>query len=119
MGHTLVRADDASVESFRGRFFKIRKALGTTAVGINEIRFPAGAEGIDHDEVETGHEEIYIVTEGAGHFVVDGERIDVRAGDYLRVAPQARRIAHAGDDGMRLTVVAARPQPAYDGRAVL
>ena len=39
-------------------FFKIRRALGTTAFGINEFRMPAGFEGPEHDEVETGHEEV-------------------------------------------------------------
>ena len=41
MGYTLINRDDPSIESFRGAFFKIRRALGTTAIGINEVRFPA------------------------------------------------------------------------------
>ena len=53
---------------FRGVFFKIRRALDTTAFGINELRMPAGFEGPEHDEVETGHEEVYIVLEGGGTF---------------------------------------------------
>ena len=73
MGYTLINRDDPSIESFRGAFFKIRRALGTTAFGINEIRFPPGIEGPEHDELETGHEEVYIVLEGCGTFTVDGE----------------------------------------------
>ena len=57
MGYTLSNRADPSVESFRDRPFKIRRALGTTAFGINELRMPAGFEGPEHDEVETGHEE--------------------------------------------------------------
>jgi len=30
------------------------------------VRLPADPEGIEHDEVETGHEEVYIVLEGGG-----------------------------------------------------
>jgi quercetin dioxygenase-like cupin family protein len=119
MGYTLVNHDDPSVESFRGMFFKIRRALGTTAFGINEIRLPAGSEGIEHDETETGHEEVYIVTDGGGTFTIDGEAVEVAAGDYLRIDAEARRIVVAGDDGIRFVVVAAQPQPTYDGRAVL
>lgn len=119
MGYTLVNRDDPSIESFRGVFFKIRRALGTTSFGINEIRLPAGAEGIEHDEAETGHEEVYIMLEGGGTFTVDGDAVPVTVGDYLRVDPEARRIVVAGADGLTFVVVAAKPQPEYDGRPVL
>ena len=72
-----------------GAFFKIRRALGTTAIGINEIRFPPGIEGPEHDELDTGHEEIYIVLEGSGTFTIDGEAVPVVVGDYLRVDADA------------------------------
>jgi uncharacterized cupin superfamily protein len=119
MGYTLVNRDDPSIESFRGAFFKIRRSLGTTAFGINEVRLPAGAEGIEHDEVETGHEEVYIVLAGGGTFTVDGEGVAVTGGDYLRVDAASRRIVVAGADGISFVVVAAKPQPEYDGRPVL
>jgi quercetin dioxygenase-like cupin family protein len=119
MAYTLVNHDDPSIESFRGAFFKIRRALGTTAFGINEIRLPAGAEGIEHDETETGHEEVYIVLSGSGTFTVDGEAVDVGEGDYLRVDAGARRVVVAGDEGIAFVAVAAQPKPEYDGRASL
>lgn len=119
MAYTLVNHDDPSIESFRGAFFKIRRALGTTAFGINEIRLPAGAEGIEHDETETGHEEVYIVLEGGGTFTVDGEAVGVSEGDYLRVTADAKRVVVAGDDGITFVAVAAQPKPEYDGRASL
>lgn len=37
MGYTLINRDDASIENFREIFFKIRRALGTTAFGINGL----------------------------------------------------------------------------------
>jgi len=119
MAYTLVNHDDPSIESFRGAFFKIRRALGTTAFGINEIRLPAGVEGIEHDELETGHEEVYIVLSGGGTFSIDGEAVQVGVGDYLRVDAAARRIVVAGDGGITFVAVAAQPKPEYDGRASL
>ena len=89
MGYTLINRDDPSIESFRGAFFKIRRALGTTAFGINEVRFPPGIEGPEHDELDTGHEEVYIVLEGSGTFTIDGEAVAVGGGDYLRVDADA------------------------------
>lgn len=119
MSHVRVRPEDPSVETFRGVFFKMRRALGTTVCGINEIRLPAGAEGLEHDERETGHEEIYVVLAGGGHFTVDGERVDVSAGDYLRVGADATRTAVAGPDGLRFVAVGGRPLDAFDGRESL
>ena len=119
MGYTLINRDDPSIESFRGAFFKIRRALGATGFGINEVRLPAGLEGVEHDEVETGHEEVYIVIEGGGTFTVDGDEVKVTSGDYLRIDPAATRRAVGGPEGLTFVVVAAKPLPEYDGRSSL
>lgn len=119
MAYTLLHGDDPSIESFRGVFMKIRRALDTTAFGINELRMPPGFEGVEHDESETGHEEVYIALEGTGTFTIDGEDVPLGAGDYLRVSPEATRQVVAGPGGFRFVVVAAKPQPAYDGRESL
>lgn len=117
--YTLVNVEDESVESFRGAFFKLRRSLGTNAFGINEIRLPPGQHGREHDESETGHEEVYVVLAGAGTFTLDGEDVEVKPGDYLRVDPQVTRLATAGEAGLRFIAVAAKPQPGYDGRETL
>ena len=119
MGYTLVNHDDPSVESFRDMFFKMRRSLGTTAFGLNEVRLPAGLDGIEHDEVETGHEVVYIVLEGSGTMTVDGEAVALGGGDYLRVDAESTRLVTAGSDGLSFVVVAGKPQPEYDGRPSL
>ena len=119
MGYTYLRCNDPSIETFRGVFLKIRRALGTSAFGINEIRLPAGADGVEHDEIDTGHEEVYIVLEGDGTFTIEGETVPVAPGDYLRVDPDATRQVHAGANGMRFIAVAAQPRDEYDGRPSL
>ena len=119
MAYTLVNHDDPSVESFRDVFFKMRRSLGTTAFGINEVRLPAGLDGIEHDEVETGHEEVYIVLEGSGTMTVDGEAVALGGGDYLRVDAGSTRLVTAGPAGLKYVVVAGKPLPEYDGRPSL
>ena len=100
MGYTLLNGDDPSIESFRGVFFKLSRALGMSVFGINQVRVPAGMEGVEHDEVETGHEEVYIVLAGGGTFTVDGEDVAVAAGDDLRIHPDATRLVYPAPDGL-------------------
>jgi quercetin dioxygenase-like cupin family protein len=119
MAYTLLHEGDPSIESIRGVFFKMRRALGTTAFGINEVRVPPNAEGQEHDEVETGHEEVYVVLDGAGTFTVEGDNVAVAAGDYLLVPAEATRQVKGGPEGMRFIVVGAQPKPSYDGRESL
>jgi quercetin dioxygenase-like cupin family protein len=119
VGYTLIHGDDPGIESFRGVFMKIRLALGATAFGINEVRLPPDAAGLEHDEAETGHEEVYVVLDGNGLATVDGESIALTAGDYVRVDAPATRQLRAGPDGMRFLAVGAQQAPAYHGRESL
>jgi uncharacterized cupin superfamily protein len=117
--YTLLHEGDPSIESVQGVFFKMRRALGTTAFGINEVRVPPGAARRQHDEAETGHEEVYVVLEGDGTFTIDGEDMAVCAGDYLRVDAVATRQVKGGSQGLRFIVVGAQPKTLYDGRESL
>jgi mannose-6-phosphate isomerase-like protein (cupin superfamily) len=119
MAYTLIHGDDPEIESFRGVFMKIRRALGATAFGINEIRLPPDAAGIEHDEAETRHEEVYLVLDGSGLMTVDGETISVTSGDYVRVDAAATRQVKAGPEGMRFLAVGAQEADAYHGRESL
>jgi mannose-6-phosphate isomerase-like protein (cupin superfamily) len=119
VAYTLLREGDSSIESFRGVFMKMRRALGTTAFGLNEVRLPPGVEGAEHDETTTGHEEVYVVLSGGGVFTIDGEEVPVAEGDYLRVDPASTRQVLAGPQGLRFIVIGAKPQPEYDGRESL
>src|SRR5262245_42917893 len=109
MGYALLNRDDPSIESFRGAFYKMRKALGTTAFGINEIHLAPGAEGVEHNEQDTGHEEVYVVLEGTGTFTIDGSEVEVTPGDYLRVDAASTRLVVGGDAGITFLAVGAQP----------
>lgn len=117
--YTLVNREDPSVEVFRGAFHKLRLALGTNAFGINEVKMPPGFEGPEHDETDTGHEEVYVVLEGTGTATIDGEAVAIAPGDYLRVGVGTSRQLAAGPDGLRFIAIGAKPKPEYDGRGSL
>lgn len=44
------------------------------------------------------NEEIYVVLAGKGKAVVDGETVELAAGDWVKIAPAAKRQFFAADD---------------------
>ncbi len=43
------------------------------------------------------NEEIYFILEGEGRVVIDGESVDLSAGDWIRISPAAKRQFFASD----------------------
>jgi mannose-6-phosphate isomerase-like protein (cupin superfamily) len=82
------------------------------------VRLPPGAAGNEHDESDTGHEEVYAIVGGSGVFTVGGERVEVVAGDFLRVDPGTMRQPIAGPDGLRFLSIGGTPRT-WDGRETL
>jgi quercetin dioxygenase-like cupin family protein len=81
----------------------------------NWFELPPHAEGREHDEAETGQEEVNVVVRGTGTYRVDGDEIEVREGSFLRFDPDTRRQPVAGPDGLTLLAVGAR-RGSYDPR---
>lgn len=72
-------------------------ALTGAEVSINQL--PAGA-GVPFVHAHKNNEEIYGILAGEEKAVIDGEEISLTAGDWLKVAPAAKRqfsaAAHTG-----------------------
>jgi AraC-like ligand binding domain len=98
----------------------IRKQLGVQAFGVNA--WTAGEAGADvipeHDEVPSGHEELYLVTAGHATFTVAGEEVDAPSGTLVFVPdPATKRGAVAREAGTTVYAIGARPGAAYRPRA--
>jgi tetratricopeptide (TPR) repeat protein len=97
----------------------IRRQLGVAAFGINAWRGDEqGAEVIpSHDEVPTGHEELYLVLEGRATFTVGDDTIDAPSGTIVFVRdPGMQRGAVAEEPGTCVLTVGAKPGEAYSPR---
>jgi mannose-6-phosphate isomerase-like protein (cupin superfamily) len=99
-------------EGVEGRFG--RKHLASRDLGISHFRYAPGFRG------ETGHkhreqEEAYIVVTGHGRMLVDGEVIDLRQWDVVRVAPEGVRAFEAGPDGLEVIAVGGPKPEGGDG----
>jgi Tetratricopeptide repeat len=98
----------------------LRLQLGVQSFGINGwTANEAGARVIpEHDEVPSGHEEVYVVTTGHAVFTVDGEEIDAPAGTVVFVPePEAKRTAVARDAATTVLAIGGVPGEAYRPRA--
>jgi mannose-6-phosphate isomerase-like protein (cupin superfamily) len=71
------------------RFLSLRRRLGVTSFGINQLVLEPRQRGRIHRHRE--QEEVYLVIEGTLTLVVEGEEQSVAPGELVRVAPEVRR----------------------------
>lgn len=86
-------ADEARTE--------LHDLLGLTGAEISVNALPAGAS-VPFVHAHKKNEEIYAVLDGKGSAVIDGKTVELKAGDWLRIAPPAKRqFFAAADEGIR------------------
>jgi len=99
------------------RFVALRRALGVTTFGLNQLVLQPGQRGRIHRHER--QEEVYLVLEGTLTLAIEGEEKDMGAGELARVAPEVRRqLVNRGPE--RCVVLAmggANPHEGRDGIA--
>jgi mannose-6-phosphate isomerase-like protein (cupin superfamily) len=108
MGYSVVNVDQIEPSGPGGVVRFVRRELDLLAFGINWFELPPGAPGHEHNEAESGQEEINVVVAGSGIWRVDGEEVPVKVGTFLRFDPETTRQPVAGPDGMTFLGVGAR-----------
>ena len=97
-----------------GRFG--RSHLGSRDLGISRFRYePNLRSPFSHSHRE--QEEAYVVVGGGGRVLLDGEVIELREWDVVRVAPEVVRAFEAGPDGLDLIAVGGPKPEGGDGVA--
>jgi mannose-6-phosphate isomerase-like protein (cupin superfamily) len=99
------RVLDAS--SLEGRRKLVARELRARAVKLNQFDSQPNQEGFEHDERESGQEEVYFTLRGSGVLRVDGEEVPLEPGRYVLVEPEATRQVVAGPEGLSYAVVGA------------
>lgn len=69
---------------------ELHDKLGLTGAEVSINVLPAGAS-VPFVHSHKQNEEIYAILEGKGVVEIDGEKVEVKAGDWLRIAPSAKR----------------------------
>jgi mannose-6-phosphate isomerase-like protein (cupin superfamily) len=76
-------------ETAEDRFVPLRRQLGVTTLGLNQIVLEAGERGRIHRHWQ--QEEVYLVLDGTLSLVIEGEEIELGAGELIRVPAELRR----------------------------
>lgn len=103
-----------AIEGIRFRY--AAEALGVSAWGMNVLELDAGCEDYpEHDHVEDGQEEVYVILRGSATLVTGDERRELREGDLTRVAPTVTRKIVPGPKGVTVLAIGATPGEAFAG----
>ena len=87
---------------------ELHDALGLTGAEVSINRLPAGAS-VPFVHAHKQNEEIYGILAGKGKAEIDGETVALAAGDWVRVAPAAkRRFFAAEDEGIEYICIQAK-----------
>jgi mannose-6-phosphate isomerase-like protein (cupin superfamily) len=100
--------------AFGGGFVKARAELGVTSFGMQVIKLPPDYDDYpEHDHAEDGQEEVYLALRGSGWMEIGGERVELGADVFVRVAAGAKRRVHSGPEGLQMLVIGGCPGEPY------
>jgi uncharacterized cupin superfamily protein len=95
------------------RFLSLRRELGVTAFGMNQIVLEPRQRGRVHRHAH--QEEVYLVLDGTLTLIVEGDEHVLERGEVARVAPTVRRqLVNRGPD--RLVLLALGGAKEHEGR---
>jgi uncharacterized cupin superfamily protein len=114
--YTVKRFEDMHA---KGGLKLVRASLGVTSFGIQIITLQpnSGDAHPNHDHLQDGQEEVYVVLDGGGVIAIDGEEVALAPEVAVRVAPDSKRQLRSGDEGLRVLVVGGVPGKAYEAPA--
>jgi len=108
VGYSVVNVEQIERSGPGGAIRFVRRELGLEAFGVNWFDLAPGVAGLEHDETDSGQEEVNIVVAGSGHWRVEGEEVPATVGTFFRFDPATTRQPVAGPDGMTFVGIGAR-----------
>ena len=116
-GYTIKSIDEfEEMEGSGGATWRLaRKSLGAEAFGFNVVDIEAGGQIPAHDHTGDNQEEVFIILEGQGKIVTDGEEHDAPAGTFCRFAPEVNRtIRNESDANVRALLIGVPVDSGYE-----
>ncbi|MFA9501356.1 cupin domain-containing protein [Natrinema thermotolerans] len=103
------------VEEVSSAMHFLSDPLETEQVGVTVARCDPGWNSKPHDHTDNGHEEVYVLIEGAATVVVDDDPVAMETGDALWLPPESTRQIRNGDRESAFVLVSAPSIADEDG----
>ncbi|AGB32427.1 Cupin 2 conserved barrel domain protein [Natrinema pellirubrum DSM 15624] len=103
------------VEEVSSAMHFLSDPLETEQVGVTVARCDPGWNSKPHDHTDNGHEEVYVLIEGAATVVVDDDPVEMETGDALWLPPESTRQIRNGDRESAFVLVSAPSIADEDG----
>ena len=111
-GFTIVHLND--FERPFPKWALARKSLGLQSFGMNVAELAPGEAIPEHTELESDHEEVFIVLTGDATIVIDGEDHAAPAGTFARLDPEPlRTVLNRGNSQVTVLIVSAPRTSGY------
>jgi quercetin dioxygenase-like cupin family protein len=95
-----------------------RKTLGAESFGFNVVDIEAGGQIPAHDHTGDPQEEVFVILDGQGTIVADGEEHEAPAGTFCRFAPEVNRtIRNDSEATVRALLIGVPVDSGYHGMA--
>jgi len=117
-GYTIKSIDEfEEMEGSGGATWRLaRKTLGADSFGFNVVDIAAGGQIPAHDHTGDPQEEVFIILDGQGTIVTDGEEHNAPAGTFCRIAPEVTRtILNKSDANVRALLIGVPVDSGYQG----
>lgn len=85
----------------------LRDPLDSDQVGVTVVECDPGWTRTEHDPADGNHEKVYVLLDGEATVTIDGDDVDLEAGDALSIAPEATRQIQNGDTESRFVLAGA------------
>lgn len=93
----------------------VRHHFGITCFGVDAVTKDAGNVLIpEHDETESGQQELYFVHAGEVKATLDGEEVTVPAGSFVACEPGVKRKFESAASPTTLVAIGGTPGQAYE-----
>jgi quercetin dioxygenase-like cupin family protein len=92
-----------------------RKALGTSAFGFNLVEIDPGGQIPEHDEAQSGQQELYVILDGEATLRIDGEDHPAPAGTFASIEPPvSRTILNRSEGPVTAMLIGVHPSGEYE-----
>ncbi|HEX7058874.1 MAG TPA: cupin domain-containing protein [Solirubrobacterales bacterium] len=116
-GYEIKHRDEfESMEGSGGATWQLaRKALGTSSFGFNLVEIAPGGQIPEHDESQSGQDEVYIVLEGEAVLRIAGEDHPAPAGTFATMEPAvSRTILNRSEAPVTALLIGVDPSGGYE-----